>query len=95
MKIYFISPDDTDLRMWCKEHPYDYFPTHFRIGYDNSYDLRSQYLSKPYISSNKEKLSKILDARRLKMIKDFYIKILQLIKIPSDVIMVGEYDAPF
>jgi len=83
MKIYFINPYPEDLRMFYKIEPGVKDISSIKklnIGYNDSYEMRSEYIGPNYFSDDPEKLEKILKDRRDELIKQAYKEIIEAYK---------------
>ena len=67
-KIYFISPDPLNYSVYYIEVS-DYFDVssmnRLNIGYNDSYEMRSEYLDHPYFSENYDDIRQQLVKRRV------------------------------
>ena len=101
MKIYFISPNDRDLRMWYMEHSNNDISTlkTINIGYNDSYEMRSQHLPTTFFSDDPTKLEEILKARKRKKIVEIYKEMLDemryVVRDRNTAIEHDSIDAPF
>lgn len=101
-KVYFISPHEKSLTVYYREvrNNYDVSKaTSINIGYNDSYEMRSQHLPKPYFSDDLEDLLKILRERKRKMIEKAYQKLYQVgtLELPTeeDARLHDSIDSPF
>lgn len=81
MKIYFINPYQKDLHLYCKEiHDCEDISEKLNIGYNDSHEMRSTYLTPTYYSANPERLEKELLRRQQELHKQYTKEFLEKIR---------------
>ena len=79
-KIYFINPS-YGFDIYYSLYPDDFdvsAATRINIGYNDSYEMRSQYLGKPYFSDNVEDIREILQKRKKVIMAEKYGEMLKI-----------------
>ncbi len=104
MKLYFISPGPQDLRMWYMNIQDQDITKMDRlnIGYNDSYEMRSEFISRKYFSDDPAKLETIIKERKQKRAMEAYKNMIKEMKHLSDeqcdrnaAIKHDSIDAPF
>ena len=84
MRVYFISPIYDDLRLFYKEMPDNTDVSNMarlNTGYNDSYEMRSQYIGPEYFSTDPKKLEDKLEDRKKSLIHLELMKMKEQIEI--------------
>lgn len=108
MKIYFINPDERSLTLYYSNYPDNTdvnSMSRINIGYNDSYEMRSQFLPKGYFSNDPTKLEEILAKRKEKIVADAYKLMIEKLEYYNKVkdttgsreyaVLHDDIDAPF
>lgn len=108
MKVYFINPYSGSLTLYYKEFPDGTdvnSMSRLNVGYNDSYEMRSQYLPRGYFSDDPTKFEEILKQRREAILAEAYKEMIEKLeyynKVKDEVgdrnnaVLHDSIDAPF
>lgn len=91
--IYFVSPNENSFTVYKMEVDDDFNPTtSIRTGYNDPYEMRSQYLYKPWWSDDFEDIKKILEERKQKRVAKVYEAMVEIMQETFDEERAVEHD---
>lgn len=97
MIVYFIKPDRYDFTIYSINIGSFAKGKAINIGYNNGYEMRSQYLNHPWVSDNIDDLREILKSRKVSLLKEQYLKMIKLMQINENghIIEYDGFSSPF